>query len=196
MSIMISAISVSYLLQNLSPTVHRNSQGYPEIPFLKRIFQIGELSASFVTVSPPISHTHIGRVADDSGEQDQDRYRDARGGKIRNRQAHGININGIVSVTFAIGSLLALSAPSYTSPTDVGHPVLGNMPGLKCLLPRCRRNRQHPCAVPVVSSSYCGDAAGGLGYSTFSDAFTFLLLIVMLLVRPTGLFGEKTVEKV
>ena len=35
-----------------------------------------------------------------------------------------------------------------------------------------------------------------MGYSTFSDAFTFVLLIVMLLVRPTGIFGEKTVDKV
>jgi branched-chain amino acid transport system permease protein len=35
-----------------------------------------------------------------------------------------------------------------------------------------------------------------LGFSTFSDAFTFILLIVMLLVKPTGLFGEKATEKV
>ena len=34
------------------------------------------------------------------------------------------------------------------------------------------------------------------GYSTFSDAFTFVILIVVLLVRPTGLFGEKTTNKV
>jgi len=35
-----------------------------------------------------------------------------------------------------------------------------------------------------------------LGYSTFSDAFTFAILIVMLLFRPTGLFGEKVTDKV
>jgi branched-chain amino acid transport system permease protein len=34
------------------------------------------------------------------------------------------------------------------------------------------------------------------GYSTYSDAFTFILLIVMLLFLPTGLFGEKIAEKV
>ena len=34
------------------------------------------------------------------------------------------------------------------------------------------------------------------GYSTFSDAFTFLLLIIILLVRPTGLFGEAATDKV
>jgi len=34
------------------------------------------------------------------------------------------------------------------------------------------------------------------GFSTFSDAFTFIMLIFMLLVKPTGLFGEKEPEKV
>ena len=36
----------------------------------------------------------------------------------------------------------------------------------------------------------------GLGWTTFSDAFTFALLIVILLVKPTGLFGEKATDKV
>ena len=35
-----------------------------------------------------------------------------------------------------------------------------------------------------------------MGYSTFSDAFTFILLIIILLIKPTGLFGEKTTDKV
>lgn len=35
-----------------------------------------------------------------------------------------------------------------------------------------------------------------MGYSTFSDAFTFVLLIIILLIKPTGLFGEKTTDKV
>ena len=36
----------------------------------------------------------------------------------------------------------------------------------------------------------------GLGWTTFSDAFTFALLIIILIVKPTGLFGEKANEKV
>ena len=42
----------------------------------------------------------------------------------------------------------------------------------------------------------CENIIRGLGYSTFSDAFTFALLIVVLFVKPTGLFGEKLEEKV
>ena len=36
----------------------------------------------------------------------------------------------------------------------------------------------------------------GLGWTAFSDAFTFVLLIVILLVKPTGIFGEKSTDKV
>ena len=36
----------------------------------------------------------------------------------------------------------------------------------------------------------------GMGFATFSDAFTFVLLIVILVFKPTGLFGEKTTDKV
>ena len=42
----------------------------------------------------------------------------------------------------------------------------------------------------------CENIIKALGYTTFSDAFTFALLIVILLFKPTGLFGEKTSEKV
>ena len=42
----------------------------------------------------------------------------------------------------------------------------------------------------------CEELIKGLGYTTFSDAFTFALLIVVLCVRPTGLFGEKVTDKV
>ena len=61
--------------------------------------------------------------------------------------------------------------------------------------------------IPVVGA-YIGAVVGGfligiceniiraLGYSTFSDAFTFALLILVLCIKPTGLFGEKLEEKV
>ena len=42
----------------------------------------------------------------------------------------------------------------------------------------------------------CEEVIKGIGYSTFSDAFTFVILIVVLCVKPTGLFGEKATDKV
>ena len=42
----------------------------------------------------------------------------------------------------------------------------------------------------------CENLIKGAGYSTFSDAFTFALLIIILVAKPTGLFGEKQTDKV
>ena len=117
MSVMISAIGVSYLLQNLATYLFTAlPKGYPEIPFLKKIYQIGGLSASFVTFLTPvltlvlvyllillINHTKIG-MAMRAVSKD---YETA--------SLMGIKINKTISFTFAVGSLLA--APSSISRT-------------------------------------------------------------------------------
>ena len=201
MSIMISAIGVSYLLQNLATYLFTAlPKGYPEIPPLKRIFQIGELSASLVTFVTPvlsvvlvillmqlINHTKIG-MAMRAVSKD-----------FETAKLMGIRINTVISVTFVIGSALAAvgSILYFTDRMSVT-PFSGTLPGLKCFV----------AAVLGGIGSIPGAVVGGFiigisetmlvafGYSTFSDAFTFLMLIVMLLFRPTGLFGEKTTEKV
>lgn len=114
-------------------------------------------------------------------------------------QLMGIKINNVISITFVIGSALAAvgSILYFTDRMSVT-PFSGTLPGLKCFV----------AAVFGGIGSIPGAVVGGffigicetllvaLGYSTYSDAFTFLLLILMLLFRPTGLFGEKTTEKV
>jgi branched-chain amino acid transport system permease protein len=77
-------------------------------------------------------------------------------------------------------------------------PFSGMLPGLKCFVAAVLGG------IGSIPGAVVGGFAIGLcetmlvafGYSTFSDAFTFMLLIIMLLFRPTGLFGEKTTEKV
>ena len=201
MSIMISAIGVSYLLQNLATYLFTAiPKGYPEIPFLKRIFKIGDLSASLVTFITPvltivlvlllmalINHTKVG-MAMRAVSKD-----------FETSRLMGIKINTIISITFVIGSALAAvgSILYFTERMSVT-PFSGTLPGLKCFV----------AAVFGGIGSIPGAVVGGfvigicetllvaMGYSTFSDAFTFLLLIVMLLFRPTGLFGEKSTDKV
>ena len=111
----------------------------------------------------------------------------------------GIKINTVISVTFVIGSALAAvgSILYFTDRMSV-NPFSGTLPGLKCFV----------AAVLGGIGSVPGAMVGGfvigmfetalvaVGASTFSDAFTFILLIVMLLFMPTGLFGEKTTDKV
>lgn len=201
MSVMISAIGVSYLLQNLATYLFTAlPKGYPEIPFLKKIYQIGGLSASFVTFLTPvltlvlvyllillINHTKIG-MAMRAVSKD---YETA--------SLMGIKINKTISFTFAVGSLLAgIGSILYITDRMTVFPFSGALPGLKCFV----------AAVFGGIGSIPGAVIGGfilglgetalvaMGQSTFSDAFTFILLIVMLLIRPTGLFGEKTTDKV
>ncbi|MEG0144692.1 MAG: branched-chain amino acid ABC transporter permease, partial [Clostridia bacterium] len=111
----------------------------------------------------------------------------------------GVKINTVISTTFVIGSALAAvgSILYFTDRMSV-NPFSGTLPGLKCFV----------AAVLGGIGSIPGAMVGGfligicettlvaLGYSTYSDAFTFILLIIMLLIKPTGLFGEKTTEKV
>lgn len=201
MSVMISAIGVSYLLQNLATYLFTAlPMGYPELPFLKHIYQIGGVSASFVTFFTPfftillvvlliqlINHTKIG-MAMRAVSRD---YETA--------QLMGIKINSTISFTFAIGSLLAaIGSILYFTDRMTVFPFSGSLPGLKCFV----------AAVIGGIGSIPGAVVGGfilglgetalvaMGYSTFSDAFTFILLIIMLLVKPTGIFGEKVADKV
>lgn len=201
MSIMISAIGVSYLLQNLATYLFTAlPRAYPEIPFLKHIFRIGELSSSLVTFVTPIlsvvlvvllmlliNHTKVG-MAMRAVSKD-----------FETAKLMGIRINTVISVTFVIGSsLAAVGSILYFTDRMSVTPFSGTLPGLKCFV----------AAVLGGIGSVPGAMVGGFliglsetmlvafGYSTFSDAFTFLLLIIMLLFRPTGLFGEKTTDKV
>lgn len=111
----------------------------------------------------------------------------------------GIKINKTITFTFAAGSLLAgIGSILYFTDRMTVFPFSGALPGLKCFV----------AAVFGGIGSIPGAVIGGfilglgetalvaMGQSTFSDAFTFILLIVMLLIRPTGLFGEKTTDKV
>lgn len=111
----------------------------------------------------------------------------------------GINVNTTISLTFAIGSALAaIGSILYFIPRPQVYPLAGSLPGLKCFV----------AAVFGGIGSVPGALLGGFligvsetfikasAYSEFSDAFTFVILIVVLLFKPTGLFGEKISEKV
>ena len=114
-------------------------------------------------------------------------------------QLVGINLNAVITFTFVLGSSLAGAAGILVSLSNPKiEPMMGIMPGLKAFV----------AAVLGGIGSIPGALVGGLlmglsetfvvGYisSTYRDALAFLLLIVILLVRPSGLFGRSTAEKV
>ena len=201
MSIMISAIGVSYLLQNLMWYITGGlAKQYPVLPGLSQTIQIGSATTKVVTVVTPvltivlvialvllINKTKIG-MAMRAVSKD-----------FETSQLMGIKINNVISVTFIIGSAMAaigslLYFTNYTAVT----PTVGAMPGLKAFVAAVFGGiGSIPGAmVGALIIGICENLIKAAGLTAFSDAFTFALLIVVLLFRPTGLFGEKTTDKV
>ncbi|MCD7735718.1 MAG: branched-chain amino acid ABC transporter permease [Lachnospiraceae bacterium] len=201
MSVMISAIGVSYLLQNLALYVTGGlAQVVPSIPFISDSVQIGSATTKVVTVITPIltiilvfalmqliNHTKIGMamraVAND----------------FETSRLMGIKINSVISITFVLGSFLAaIGALLYFTNYPSVVPTSGAMPGLKAFVAAVFGGiGSIPGAViGAFIIGICENIIKGLGWTTFSDAFTFALLIIVLLVKPTGLFGEKATDKV
>ena len=114
-------------------------------------------------------------------------------------QLMGIKINSVISFTFIIGSALAAVASFlYFSNYKTIAPASGAMPGLKAFVAAVFGGiGSIPGAViGAFIIGICENLLKGMKLTAFSDAFTFALLIVILVVKPTGLFGEKLTEKV
>lgn len=201
MSIMISAIGMSYLLQNLALYVTGGlSQQYPAIPWLSDTITVFGATTKRVTVITPvltivlvlalvalIKYTKIG-MAMRAASRD-----------FETSQLMGIKINSVISMTFIIGSFLAAigSMLFFTNYTGVT-PTAGAMPGLKAFVAAVFGGiGSIPGAViGAFIIGICENIIKGLGWTTFSDASTFALLIVILIAKPMGLFGEKVIDKV
>lgn len=202
MSVMISAIGVSYLIQNLALYITGGlPQTYPAIPWISDSVTIFGAVTKRVTVLTPvltlvlvvllvvlIRYTKIG-MAMRAVSKD-----------FETSQLMGIKINKVISTTFVIGSFLAaIGSLLYFSSYQSVTPTSGAMPGLKAFVAAVFGGIG---SIPgaVVGAFIIGICENIIKASTefsiFSDAFTFALLIIVLCVRPTGLFGEKTTDKV
>ena len=201
MSVMISAIGVSYLLQNLALYITGGlAKVYPNIPFLSDNITIAGASTKMVTLVTPvltvvlvigltqlIQHTKIG-MAMRAASRD-----------FETAQLMGIRVDKVISTTFVIGSFLAaIGSLLYFTNYQSVIPTSGSMPGLKAFVAAVFGGiGSIPGAVVgAFVIGICENIIKGLGWTTFSDAFTFALLIIVLCVKPTGLFGEKSTDKV
>ena len=115
-------------------------------------------------------------------------------------QLMGIRIDRVISITFVIGSFLAaVGSILYFSYIGQVSPTIGAMPGLKSFVAAVFGGIG---SVPgaVIGSYIIGICEtfikSNQDISIFSNAFTFALLIIILLIKPNGLFGEKLKEKV
>ncbi len=201
MSIMISAIGTSYLLQNLMWYVTGGlAKQYPVLPWISDTVRIGSASTKVVTLVTPvltvllvvalvllINHTKVG-MAMRAVSRD-----------FETSQLMGIKINNVISATFILGSALAaVGSMLYFTNYSTVTPTVGAMPGLKAFVAAVFGGiGSIPGAViGAFIIGICENLMKAAGYTAFSDAFTFALLIIILIFKPNGLFGEKTAEKV
>ena len=201
MSVMISAIGVSYLIQNVALYVTGGlSQQYPSIPWLSDTVTVFGAMTKRVTLITRvltlvliavlvllINHTKIGMGMRAVSKD------------FETSLLMGIKIDNVISVTFIIGSFLAAvgSLLFFTNYTGVT-PTVGALPGLKAFVAAVFGGiGSVPGAViGAFIIGICENIIKALGWTTFSDAFTFALLILILIFKPTGLFGEKVTDKV
>lgn len=201
MSVMISAIGVSYLLQNLVLYITGGlSKQYPKLPILSqrvKIFGITDRAVIFITPVVAlvlmavlmflIKHTKMGMAMRAASRE------------FETAQLMGIKINRVISFTFIVGSALAaVGSLLYFSKFTGVSPTSGAMPGLKAFVAAVFGGIG---SIPgaVIGEFFIGimeNLAVALNLAVYKDAFTFALLIIVLLVKPTGIFGEKLVEKV
>ena len=205
MSVMISAIGVSYLLENTATYVTGGQpMTYPTIGILNKTIDIVGTSTKLVVIITPvlvlvlivlltqlINHTKIG-MAMRAVSKD-----------FETARLMGIKINNVISMTFVIGSALAVvGSILYFTTYPAITPTAGAMPGLKAFVAAVFGGiGSIPGAViGAFLIGICETIIKGLpsawNVSVFSDAFTFALLIIILTCKPTGLFGEKATDKV
>ena len=200
LSILITAIGVSYFLENGSQLLFgADAKVVPAYTSVSNI-QVGDLTLSFsaivtvvvtavatVVLTFLVQKTKLGKamraVSEDMGAA----------------RLMGINVNTTISFTFAVGSALAgIGAVLYCMAYTQASPTMGIMLGTKAFV----------AAVLGGIGSIPGAVIGGLlvgfaevfvsaiGLSVWQDAVVFLLLIVVLIVKPTGLLGRPMTEKV
>lgn len=200
LAVLITAIGVSYLLQSLAQMIFGTAQKMVNLPNLGKV-AVGsvniEVSAIVTLISATVimvalnlfvKFSKVGRamvaVSEDKGAA----------------QLMGINVNSIIAITFAIGSALAgLAGLFYLLKSPNMYGTFGAMPGIKAFT----------AAVIGGIGSLPGAMLGSVllgviecicdsiqAISPYKDAIEFSILIIILLVRPSGFLGKKRREKV
>ena len=201
LAVLITAIGMSYLLQNIALMIWgANPKSFPRTFINGASIRIGQLNISSATIWTILANivimvaltlftakTKMGKamrcVSEDRGAA----------------ELMGINVNRTISMTFAIGSALAaIAGVLLCSSYPILQPTTGSMPGIKAFT----------AAVFGGIGSIPGAMLGGILLGVIeilgkayisqelSDAIVFAVLIIVLIFKPTGLLGKKIKEKV
>lgn len=202
-SILISAIGVSFLLENLAVVLFGGRpKAFPTPKIFTDVVVIGGVSIQNLTFIIPIvtvmllfvllhlvNNTNVGMAMRAVAKD------------VETARLMGIKVNRIISLTFAIGSMLAAVGSMMWC---VKYPqivaLMGMIPGLKCFIAAVIGG------IGDIKGAVIGGFILGIGeimlvaflpaLTGYRDAFAFILLIVILLFKPTGIMGKNLTEKV
>ena len=204
---LITAIGISIILQNIAMLIWGRS--YHSFPPVFPATQYEVLGATVTTLQIAIviiaglmmaglmvliDRTRLGRAMRATSENPPI------------AQLMGVNINQIISFTFVIGSGLAAVAGLMVSANySIAHYYMGSMLGMKAFtaavlggignLPGAMLGGVLLGLIEALGAGYIGDLTGGVFGSNYQDVFAFIVLICVLVFRPSGLIGEKVSER-
>ncbi|MDR1149808.1 MAG: branched-chain amino acid ABC transporter permease [Spirochaetaceae bacterium] len=202
-SIMISAIGASFLMENLATVIFGGRpKGFPIPNIFDHSVRLGPVSVSAVSlVIPVLTLFLLAALSLIVHKTKTGMAMRALSTDIAAARLMAIDVNKIVSFTFGTGSVLAaIGGVMWASKYPQLNPTMGMMPGLKCFI----------AAVIGGIGNISGAVLGGLllGFieimtiaflptlTGYRDAFAFIMLIIVLMVKPSGLLGKNQIEKV
>ena len=204
---LITAIGVSIVLQNVAMMIWgRGYQRFPDIrstqPFSFMHASLTPTKVAIVLVSALVlsglwllvNRTPLGRAMRATAQDSQV------------AQLMGVNINRVIAATFAIGSALG-SLAGFLVAANYGQadPYMGFMLGLKAFSAAVLGGIGNLAGAVIgglllgliesFGAGYIGELTGGVLGSNYQDIFAFLVLVSVLVLKPSGLLGKNTVER-
>jgi branched-chain amino acid transport system permease protein len=204
---LITAIGVSIVIQTFAMLIWgRNYMTFPQLlpqaPItiggatitLTKILVIGLSAAVMIGLMLLINRTKLGRAMRATAENP------------RVAGLMGVNPNFVIAMTFAIGAALAaLAGVMLASTYGVAHFYMGFLPGLKAFtaavlggignVPGAMLGGLLLGLIEALGAGYIGQLTGGVFGSNYQDVFAFLILVSVLIFRPSGLLGERVADR-
>jgi len=202
-TVLISAIGASFLIQNLAILIFGGRpKAFPVPDIFSGILVVGGVSISTVTfVIPAVTLILLFALTYWINKTKTGMAMRALSKEYEAASLMGIDINKVISITFFVGSFLgAVGGIMWGIKYPQLIPLMGVIPGIKCFIAAVIGG------IGNIKGAVLGGFILGLGeillvalfpsLTGFRDAFAFVLLIIILLIKPTGLMGEKIAEKV
>ena len=204
---LITAIGVSILLQTLAMIIWKpNYKAYPTL-LSSTPYEIGTAvitptqilvlvvtAIALATLMYLVNYTKLGRAMRATAENP------------RVAALMGVKPDMVISATFIIGAVLAaIAGIMYASNYGTAHHTMGFLPGLKAFTAAVFGGIGNLGGAVVgglllgliesIGSGYIGDLTGGVLGSQYTDIFAFIVLIIILTLRPSGLLGERVADR-